>query len=141
MNKNKITISASILAAVIVIIGAASISYAAGKGGGNGFFRDRADKNPPAEVQADRTALEQAFTNNDYTAWKNLMETKRDEMAKRVDDFSSQISEDTFAKLVEIRNLMTAGKNDEANKLRQELDFGFGMGFGQGFGLGTGCHK
>jgi hypothetical protein len=69
------------------------------------------------------------------------METKRDEMAKRVDDFSSQISEDTFAKLVEIRNLMTAGKNDEANKLRQELDFGFGMGFGQGFGLGTGCHK
>ena len=141
MNKNKITISASILAAVIVIIGAASISYAAGKGGGNGFFRDRDDKNPPAEVQADRTALEQAFTNNDYTAWKNLMETKRDEMAKRVDDFSSQISEDTFAKLVEIRNLMTAGKNDEANKLRQELDFGFGMGFGQGFGLGTGCHK
>jgi hypothetical protein len=141
MNKNKITISASILAAVIVIIGAASISYAAGKNGGDGFFRGRADKNPPAEIQADRTALEQAFTNNDYTAWKNLMEAKRDEMTKKVDEFSAQISEDAFAKLVEIRNLAVAGKNDEANKLRQELGFAFGMGFGPGLGLRNGWHK
>lgn len=129
------------MAAVIVIIGAASISYAASKGGGNGFFKDKADKNPPAEMQAERTALNQAFTNNDYTAWKTLMETRKNEMAKKVDEFSAKITEDTFNKLVEIQKLIAAGKKDEANKLRQELGVDFGMGFGPGRGLKAGWHK
>ena len=141
MSKNKITIGASILAAVIVIIGAASISYAASKGGGNGFFQGKADKNPPAEMSAEKQALEQSFTNNDYAAWKTLMETKKEEMAKKVDEFSAKITEDTFAKLVEINKLISEKKYEEANKLRQELGFDFGMGFGPDRGLKAGWNK
>lgn len=144
MSKNKITIGTSILAAVIVIVGATSISYAASRGGGNGFFKDKADKNPPAEMQAERTAMEQAFTNNDYTAWKTLMETRKSEMIKKIEDFSAKINEETFSKISEMRKLMSESKTEEANVIRQELGeigFGFGGGFGPKIGKGINQHK
>jgi hypothetical protein len=138
MNKNKITIGASILAAVIVIAGAASFSYAFSRGGGNGFFKDGTGKNQnQEEMKAERTALEQAFTNNDYAAWKTIMEEQKNGMAKRLEDFSAKINEETFSKISEMKKLISEGKIEEANVIRQELgeiSFGFGNDFGRGIG-------
>jgi len=144
MSKNKITIGASILAAVIVIVGATSFSYAFSKNGGNGFFKAGGDKNPTAEMQAEKTAIEQAFTNNDYTAWKTLMEAKKNEMLKRIEDFSAKINEETFSKMSEMRKLISEGKTEEANAIRQELGeigFGFGGCFSSKIGKGMNQHR
>ena len=71
--------------------------------------------------------MEKAFENNDYSAWKNLMNGKG-----RV---SEVINDGNFNRFAEIHKLMEAGKIDEANKIRQEL------GLGQGDGQGNAMHS
>jgi hypothetical protein len=77
-------------------------------------------------------AMQKAFENNDYEAWKSLMEGRG--RAKDV------INKDNFARFAEMHRLMNDGKTDEANKIRAELGLGQGrMGDGQrGKGLGRG---
>jgi hypothetical protein len=67
------------------------------------------------------TAMEKAFENNDYAAWKNLM---GDKGATRV------VTQENFAKFSEMHKLMVAGKTDEANAIRTELGLGQGNGKG-----------
>jgi hypothetical protein len=67
--------------------------------------------------------MEQAFENNDYSAWKNLMNGKG-----RVSDV---INENNFNRFSEMHKLMEEGKTDEANKIREELGLRQGGG-GQG---------
>ena len=68
-------------------------------------------------------AMLKAFANNDYNAWKNLMQGRG---ATRV------INAQNFARFAEAHKLALAGKTAEANKIRQEL--GLGNGGGMGFG-------
>lgn len=66
--------------------------------------------------------MTEAFANNDYAAWKNLM---GDRGAARV------VNQENFSKFARMHDLMLEGKIDEANKIRQEL----GLGDGQGRGM------
>ncbi|MDD5290770.1 MAG: hypothetical protein PHZ04_01510 [Patescibacteria group bacterium] len=148
MSKNKIIIGAAGLTAIIAVIGIAATSYAAGgrgmgiKFGKNFSPQDNAARQEAmAQAETDRETMVKALTDNDYNAWQTLMNQKKDEMQKNVDEFSAKINEDTFSKLVQIQKLMSEGSYDEANKLRQELGFGFGFGFDFGRGFKAGWNK
>ena len=72
--------------------------------------------------------MEQAFENNDYQAWKNLMQGKG-----RV---IQVVNEGNFARFAEAHELAEEGKIDEAKQIRQELGLGLGNGSGNGTGQG-----
>jgi len=75
----------------------------------------------------DFIAIKDAIINNDYTTWKNLMADK---------PMAEKITEEDFAKMVEMHNLMQAGNLEEAKVLREELGLNMG-GFGEmGRGMG-----
>ncbi|MDD5071435.1 MAG: hypothetical protein PHQ42_01735 [Patescibacteria group bacterium] len=148
MSKNKIIVASAGLTAIIAVIGLAAASYAAGgRGMKIGFSPKFSEENIEIrqemmeKAKISREALEKALENNDYIAWKTLMEEKRGEMAKRIEEFSARINEDTFARQVEIRKLMNEGKYEEANELRKEAGCDLGFGFGPGRGLKAGWNK
>ena len=72
--------------------------------------------------------MEQAFENNDYEAWKNLMQG-RGRMAQA-------ITKENFPKFAEMHELMERGEVAEAQKVRQELGLGLRDGSGKGMGMG-----
>ncbi len=72
------------------------------------------------------TAMEKAFENKDYSAWKSLMEGRG-----RV---SQVINKDNFVKFAEAHELAKQGKIAEAQKIYQELGLGQCNGFGKGIG-------
>lgn len=69
-------------------------------------------------------AMEKAFDNNDYDAWKNLMQGKG-----RV---TQVITKDNFAKFAQAHKLAEQGKSAEADAIRKDL--GLRMRDGQGMG-------
>ena len=71
----------------------------------------------------------QAFENNDYNAWSQLMQGRG-----RV---TQVINEGNFARFSEMHRLMLEGKTEEANTIRAELGLGQQNGSGQGQGLGN----
>ena len=73
-------------------------------------------------------AMEAAFANKDYTAWKNLMQNRG-----RV---TQVINKSNFAKFAEAHELAEQGKLVEANQIRQELGLGLQNGAGMGMGMG-----
>lgn len=77
-------------------------------------------------------AMEQAFKNKDYNAWKNLMQGRG-----RV---TQVVTEQNFNRFAEMHQLREEGKVDEANQIRQELGLGLhnGSGAGQGQRMGMG---
>lgn len=80
---------------------------------------------------ADRhQVMTQAFENNDYASWKNLMQGKG-----RV---TQVINENNFAKFAEAHKLALEGKTAEAQQIRQELGLGLNNGGQGGCGIGTG---
>jgi hypothetical protein len=68
------------------------------------------------------TQMTEAFANNDYAAWKNLMVNR---------GAANVVTQENFSKFTQMHNLMLEGKSDEANKIRQEL----GLGNRQGRGM------
>ncbi len=72
--------------------------------------------------------MEKAFENNDYNAWKNLMQNRG-----RV---TQVINKDNFAKFAEMHRLVEQGKTQEANQIRQSLGLGLQNGSGQMSGMG-----
>ena len=77
--------------------------------------------------------MEQAFENNDYQAWKNLMQGKG-----RV---IQVINEDNFARFAEAHELAEEGEIDEAKQIRQELGLGLKKGSGQDQQKGSGMGR
>lgn len=75
-------------------------------------------------------AMQEAFANNDYNAWKEQMAGRG-----RV---TQVITEQNFAKFAEMHQLMLQGKTDEANQIRTELGLGLHNGSGRGQGMGCG---
>lgn len=69
-------------------------------------------------------AMERAFENNDYNAWKNLMQNRG-----RVTQI---INEGNFARFAEAHELAEQGRLEEARQIRQELGLGLHNGSGQG---------
>ena len=127
-NKNKATIIASL--ALMVAIGAGTIGMGlfadAHPDGSNGFGRNLISDEQKTEIQEMHEQMEQAIENNDYEAWKNIIDSR-----PRISD---AITEENFSKFAEMHNLMQDGKFDEAQAIRDELGFaGFRRGVGQGF--------
>lgn len=75
-------------------------------------------------------AMTQAFNNNDYNAWKELMQGRG-----RV---TQVVNEGNFSRFAEMHKLRLEGKTDEANKIRTELGLGLRDGSGQGQRSGYG---
>jgi len=73
--------------------------------------------------------MEQAFENNDFQAWSNLMQGKG-----RV---TQVVTEENFARFAEAHELAEEGKLDEAKAIRQELGLGLGNRNGDGSGQGS----
>jgi len=74
-------------------------------------------------------AMQKAFENKDYDAWKNLMQNQG-----RV---TQVVNESNFAKFAEAHQLVLQGKTAEAQKIRQELGLGLRNGAGPGMGQGA----
>jgi hypothetical protein len=77
----------------------------------------------PNYSQERHEAMIQAFANNDYNAWKELMAGKG-----RV---TQVINEGNFARFAEAHRLALEGKTDEAKQIRTELGLGIGGGYGR----------
>ena len=84
----------------------------------------------PNYSQERHEAMTKAFTNNDYNAWKELMNGRG-----RV---TQVVNKDNFAKFAQAHKYMLEGKKTEAAKLRTELGLGLRDGSGKGTGMGMG---
>ena len=113
-------------------LGALAISGIAGLSAGAVFAYQGDLTVKGANYSVDRhAAMEQAFENKDYNAWKSLM-TGNGRVVQVV-------NKDNFAKFAEAHNLAEQGKTLEAQKIRQEL--GLGLNNGSGCGLQDGSGK
>ncbi len=74
-------------------------------------------------------AMLKAFQNNDYDAWKNLMQGRG--------RITQIINKDNFSKFAQAQQLALEGKTAEAQKIRAELGLGSGGNFGRGRGVVT----
>lgn len=95
------------------------------------FQGDYTQKGPNCDPERHQLMLE-AFENNDYQAWKSLMDDRG-----RVIEV---INQDNFSKFAEAHRLASEGKFEEARTLREELGLRNGSGErrGSGYGKGTG---
>ena len=84
----------------------------------------------PNYTEERHTAMEKAFENKDYNAWKTLMAGRG--------RASQVVTAQNFAKFAEAHELAEQGKTDEANKIRAEIGLGLHNGTGMGQGMGNG---
>ena len=79
-------------------------------------------------------AMEKAFENKDYDAWKEALPAQAKSM------MGQAITEENFAKFSEMHELMEQGKTAEAQQIRQELGLGLHNGSQKGMG-GANMHR
>jgi len=84
----------------------------------------------PDCIEERHQEMEQAFENNDFQAWSNLMQGK----GKVI----QVVNEGNFARFAEAHKLAEEGKVDEAKQIRTELGLGLGNGSGNGQEQGGG---
>ena len=84
----------------------------------------------PNYSQERHEAMEKAFENKDYNAWKELMQGRG-----RV---TQVVNAQNFAKFAQAHQLALQGKTDEANKIRTELGLNLHNGTGMGQRMGYG---
>ncbi len=80
-------------------------------------------------------AMEEAFANQDYNAWKALMGTR-----VRVTEV---VTQENFSRFAEAHELAQEGRFEEAQQIRAELGLGTrnGSRIGRGRGSGMGCMR
>lgn len=86
-------------------------------------YRGDPTKQGPNYTAERHEAMEKAFENNDYNAWKSLMNGRG-----RV---TQVINEKNFSQFAKAHELAEQGKISEANKIRQSI--GLGLQNGQGY--------
>jgi hypothetical protein len=118
-NMKKISIiTLSIAAIALGLITFANSTYA---------YRGDPSVQGPYHTEERETAMNKAFDNNDYNAWKKLMEGRG-----RV---TQVINQNNFAQFAKAHKLAEEGKVAEANKIRTQLGLGLQNGSGQGMGM------
>jgi len=126
MNTRKQVLSVSTLA----LVGLIGLSSA---GSALAYQGDYTKQGPNCTAER-HEAMETAFEDNDYNAWKELKEGRG-----RV---TQVITEDNFAQFAEAHELAEEGRHEEANTIRQELGLRtnngerVGAGFSKGMGQG-----
>ncbi len=118
MNKVLLTISALTIGGLVFVPKAV-----------NAYRGDPSVKGPNYTAER-HEAMTQAFNNNDYNAWKSLMQGKG-----RV---TQVVNEGNFERFSLMHKYMLEGKTEEANAIRTELGLGMRNGSGQGQGMGYG---
>jgi len=93
-------------------------------------YRGDATVKGPNYTEERHTAMEKAFENKDYNAWKTLM-TGRGRVTQVV-------NAQNFAKFAQAHEFAKQGKTEEAKKIRAELGLGLQNGTGKGQGMGGG---
>jgi hypothetical protein len=96
-------------------------------------YRGDPNTQGPNHTPERHEAMTQAFENNDYNAWIELMSGRG-----RV---TQVVNEDNFARFAEAHRLALEGKVDEAKQIRQELGLGLRDGSGQGQHRGNGMGR
>jgi len=121
--------TAIVLGAGVLLLGGLS----ALSGTVNAYRGDPAIKGP--EYSEERhEAMEKAFENKDFNAWKEMMQGRG-----RVLDV---VNEGNFSRFAEAHELAEDGKMDEARQIREELGLGLGSGARHGRGMkGGGCQR
>jgi len=112
----KITLGLGILALTLGIVSISAASVFAYQG-------DPTVQGPNYSVDR-HEAMEEAFENNDYEAWKNLMVGNGRVM--------QVVNKDNFSKFAEAHELAEQGNTVEAQKIRQDLGLGLRNGSGSG---------
>lgn len=120
MKIKNIAFGAGILALVFAAFGASESALAYGN--------DLTIKGGPNYSAERHEEMKEAFENNDYEKWSNLMEGRG-----RVTEV---INKDNFSKFAEISKLIEKGDLEEAKKMRQELGLGLRNGSGESNGMG-----
>ncbi len=95
------------LAALLVLVGNSAFAY-----------RGNPDEKGPNYTPERHALMQEAFNNNDYNSWKELMAERGNVRVVEV------INEENFESFAKIRSLMIEGKIEEAKLLRQELGLG-----------------
>lgn len=113
----------------VTTIVAAGVFFSAGAVGA--YRGDVAVQGPNYTLER-HNAMEKAFENNDFTAWKSLMQGRG-----RV---TQLINKENFAKFAKAHQLAEDGKLVEASQIRQELGLGVSGRKAQGAGMGR-WHK
>lgn len=141
MKKKTIYLSSAISLLVLLGIGFVAAQGGFGLGLGKGIGQGNLTEVQIGEMQTFQTNLQAAIANNDYSAWKSLIE--------------SQLTEERFQQLVEkhsqmaeqreimdnLRTAIESGDTETVQEIRaqmQESRFGPSQGNGQGVGSGMG---
>lgn len=116
MNTKKI-ITISLIAVAIftsgaILINAALAAPGLGKGIKNGILANTSKNINHNSGWQDMQAMRQAITDNNYSAWAKIMTGK---------PMADKINQNNFPQFVQMHQLITQGKFDEANKIRTEL--------------------
>lgn len=101
----------------------AAVSVAGIAGAVDAYRGDFSVKGPNWSEER-HAAMTQAFQDNDYAKWKELMDGRG-----RV---SNVVNEGNFARFAEARRLALEGKTEQAKKIRAELGLGLQNGSGSG---------
>jgi hypothetical protein len=94
--------------AVLVILGVGTVSAF---GFGKGFINKNLNNEEKAQIQEERKQMENAIADNDYTAWKALME-------QRITKMQSELTNENFKNVVEEHKKIKSAR--EAIKLVKE---------------------
>jgi len=115
MTFNKKIVSLAVLTLILVLTASLSLVYAhSGKFGykwGGKFSHQK------YQQMTEKTGvMNEIFENNDYGAWKALMEEKMEKMRE-------EVSEERFSQMVKIYDLMQQGEYEQIKELKQEMGF------------------
>ena len=118
MNK-KYYITVAVLALMITTVGVTALASAGELN--NWRNKGHMSGDMKAEFKAHHGELKTIMENEDYDAWKILMDEKADKMQERFDTFKSTINEDTFNSMLRLHELKTSGDMEGAKALAEEL--------------------
>ena len=89
------------------------------------------------EIKQMHQEVRNAFDNNDYNTWQEMMNDKADNLCDKAEEMRGNITQENFDKMIKAHELMQDGNKEEAIEIMKELGFG-GYGFGFGFGMKPG---
>lgn len=118
MNKTILGFSTLVVGVGILLVGASNTMA----------YRGDPNVKGPNFTAERHEAMEKAFENKDFNAWRSLMQGRG-----RV---TQVVNKDNFAKFAEAHELAEDGKLTEANQIRTELGLNQHNGSGQGMGMG-----
>jgi len=133
MKQNKFYLMVAVLGLILTTLAVSTVSSA--------YQGDPSVKGPNyseeerVAFEANREALQTAIESRDYSAWKEIVDSR-----PKITDY---VTADNFDKFAQMHELMIAGKFEEAQAIREELGLPAGlrggmMGHGRGAMMGRG---